>query len=164
MSTLTVSIDGRAFEVEVNLQQRTDQHLTVIVDGEVLDVNVPSLQGPEQMEWILVDNRPYEVVVDPSLRWIKAYDGMHSVEVQETDALVSRPVSSDGRVKAPIPGLVTRVLVRPGALVLAGQPLLYLEAMKMENEILAPRSGTVIELNVRPGQSVALDEVLVDIN
>ncbi|MDV7398755.1 acetyl-CoA carboxylase biotin carboxyl carrier protein subunit, partial [Arthrospira platensis SPKY1] len=100
--------------------------------------------------------RPYEIAIDPSLRWIKAFDGMHRVEVTDRRATVARPSSADGRVKAPIPGLITRVLVQPGDQVETGQPLLLLEAMKMENEILAPRSGQVIKVNDAPGNSVTL--------
>jgi biotin carboxyl carrier protein len=163
MSNITVVIDGRLFDVEVNLQPHSDAGLTVIVNGVVLKVHVDSLRKPEDMEWILVDNRPYEVVLDPDLGWIKAWDGLHRVEIQDKGAGVARPVSADGRVKAPIPGLVTRLLVSQSQKVRVGQPLLYLEAMKMENEIVAPRSGVVSQLNVKPGQSVALDEVLVEI-
>ena len=76
---------------------------------------------------------------------------------------MSRPASGDGRVKAPIPGLVTKVCIERGDQVEAGEPLLVLEAMKMENEITAPRNGTVSELNVSVGQVVALHEVLVEI-
>jgi len=112
---------------------------------------------------VLVDNRPYEIVVDRDLRWIKAYSGLHQLEVRDLDAAVTRPVSSDGRVKAPIPGLITRVRVAEGDQVEAGQRLMVLEAMKMENEIIAPRSGFVRTLNVQAGQSVMLGEVLIDI-
>jgi biotin carboxyl carrier protein len=66
-------------------------------------------------------------------------------------------------VKAPIPGLVTRVLVQAGDVVEAGQPLLLLEAMKMENEILAPRAGAVLRLSAIPGKSVTLHEELIEI-
>ncbi len=45
----------------------------------------------------------------------------------------------------------------------AGQPLVMLEAMKMENEILAPRSGKVVELNAKVGKIVTLGELLVEL-
>jgi biotin carboxyl carrier protein len=59
-----------------------------------------------------------------------------------------------GAVKAPMPGLVVKVLVEPGAAVSAGQGLVVLEAMKMENEIGAPRAGRVAEIAVHTGQTV----------
>jgi biotin carboxyl carrier protein len=163
MSKLAVNIDGRRFEIEVNLLRRTGLELAVIVDGEEVKASVPSLDGPEQMEWIMVDDRPYEIVVDPDLRWIKAYSGLHRLEIQDLEAAVRRPSSGDGRVKAPIPGLVTRVLAHQGDQVSAGQSILVLEAMKMENEIMAPISGVLSALHARPGKSVVLNEILAEI-
>lgn len=164
MSKIGITIDGQAFEIEVNLFRPGSRDLTVTVDGEELPVAVSSLEGPEHIEWVLVGNRPYEVVIDPNLRWIRAYNGLHWLEMRDLEAAVPRPVSADGRVKAPIPGLITRVLVRPGDRVEVGQSLLILEAMKMENEILAPRAGTVSVLNVQAGQTVALGQVLAEIS
>jgi biotin carboxyl carrier protein len=163
MSRLAVNIDGRRFEIEVNLLQRHGLELTVAVDGEEVKASVPSLDGPEQMEWIMVDGRPYEIVIDPDLRWIKAYSGLHRLEIQDLEAAIRRPSSGDGRVKAPIPGLVTQVLVKQGDQVAAGQSILVLEAMKMENEIMAPISGVLSALHVRPGKSVVLNEILAEI-
>jgi biotin carboxyl carrier protein len=67
------------------------------------------------------------------------------------------------RVKANMPGRVVRVLVEPGTEVTAGDGLLILEAMKMENEITAPHSGKVTAVHVQPGQTVESDAELVDI-
>jgi biotin carboxyl carrier protein len=164
MSKLSVTIDDRTFEVELTLPQGTgNSTMLVLIDGAPLQVTIPSAQRPEQMEWIVVNNKPYEIIIDSSLHTIKAYDGMHQIEVHDATAGVQRPVSRDARVKAPIPGLVTRVLVERGDQVQAGQPLVMLEAMKMENEILAPRSGKVVELNAKVGKIVTLGELLVEL-
>jgi biotin carboxyl carrier protein len=163
MIKVNVTIDGKLFEVDVPMLSGAADSIAVICNGQELSVTVPNVAQPDQMEWVIVNGRPYEISVDPSLRWIKGFDGMHRVEVQDRRATVARPVSADGRVKAPIPGLVTRVLVQQGDQVEAGQPILLLEAMKMENEILAPRAGKVIELNAMPGKSVTLNEELVEI-
>ena len=66
-------------------------------------------------------------------------------------------------MKAPIPGLITRVLVEPGAQVGAGQALLILEAMKMENEIRAPFDGVVSSVPVTTGQTVIRNQVLAEV-
>lgn len=163
MSRLAITIDGRRFEIDVDLLQRRGLELTVVVDGEEVVADVPNLDGPDKMEWIMVDGRPYEIVVDQDLRWIKAYSGLHRLEIQDLEAAVRRPISGDGRVKAPIPGLVTRVLVAQGDQVKAGQSILVLEAMKMENEIMAPISGVLSVLHTRPGASVVLNETLAEI-
>lgn len=59
-----------------------------------------------------------------------------------------------------MPGTVTVVKVAVGDHVTAGQSLLVVEAMKMEHVISAPHSGTVTELDVSPGTTVAMDQVL----
>ena len=65
-----------------------------------------------------------------------------------------------GSLLAPMPGTVTRIGVAVGEQVSAGQPLLWLEAMKMEHVIAAPAAGMVIELPAAPGQQVELGSVL----
>ena len=65
-----------------------------------------------------------------------------------------------GSLLAPMPGLVRRVLVEVGAVVTAGQPLLVLEAMKMEQTVSAPASGVVAELRAKAGEQVAAGQVL----
>jgi pyruvate carboxylase subunit B len=64
-------------------------------------------------------------------------------------------------VRAPMPGRVVKVLVQPGDLVAARQGVVVVEAMKMENELRATRSGTVTEVRAREGQSVEAGTVLV---
>ena len=65
-----------------------------------------------------------------------------------------------GSLLAPMPGTVLRVEVARGALVTAGQPILTLEAMKMEHQISAPAGGTVSALNVVPGRQVEAGALL----
>ena len=65
-----------------------------------------------------------------------------------------------GSLLAPMPGLVRRVLVEVGAVVVAGQPLLVLEAMKMEQTVAAPAAGVVAELRAKAGEQVAAGQVL----
>ena len=65
-----------------------------------------------------------------------------------------------GSLLAPMPGLVRRVLVEVGAVVTAGEPLLVLEAMKMEQTVAAPAAGVVAELRAKAGEQVAAGQVL----
>jgi biotin carboxyl carrier protein len=64
------------------------------------------------------------------------------------------------RVVAPMPGKIVRVLVRTGEAVQARQPLIVIEAMKMENELRAAAAGTVAEVLVEEGQSVEAGALL----
>jgi biotin carboxyl carrier protein len=71
------------------------------------------------------------------------------------------PAVVGGTVVAPMPGTVLQVAVNIGDNVIKGQTLLVLEAMKMENEIMAPTDGVVHELNVTQGVSVNAGDILV---
>jgi len=165
MSKVEVTLGGHTFEIEVHLNHRVNTDIPVIVNGQAVTVTVPDLDAPvDQMEWIIVDRRPHEIVIDPDLRWLRDRTGVHFVEARDLEAQVARPVSRDGRIKAPIPGLIKLVFAAEGDRVEAGQPLFVLEAMKMENEIHAPKSGVVSQISVKPGQDVILHEVLAEIS
>ena len=62
---------------------------------------------------------------------------------------------------SPMPGAVVSVLVKPGDKVVAGQQLAIIEAMKMQNVLKAERDGEVEAVNVKAGDSVAVDELLI---
>ena len=64
-------------------------------------------------------------------------------------------------LKAPMPGLLVRLLCQPGDVVEAGQPLAVLQAMKMENELSLPRGGTVTSTHAEAGQTVEQGQVLL---
>jgi biotin carboxyl carrier protein len=96
------------------------------------------------------------------------------LEVQDADLadLRARATAGDDdathhgptEVRAIIPGRVVSVAVTAGDVVTAGQRLLAVEAMKMENELRAPRAGTVDRVAVAVGQTVELGDVLVEIS
>ncbi len=164
MSKLAVTIDNRTFQVEADLSRAAEAELLVLVEGQPVRVRLPDPEAPvEQMEWVVVDDRPYEIVLDRDLNWIRSHSRTHRLEIRDLETPARVTSGHDGRIKAPIPGQITQVLIGEGQQVETGQPLLMLEAMKMENEIRATRSGTVSSLHVTPGQNVSLHEVLVEI-
>jgi len=163
MKKLTVTIDNHAFDVEVAPKHNAPGEFELIVDGQPLHVYVPDFDKPEYADWMLIDNRPYELNIGQDFRSVQIYSGRYAVQVRDQEIPSVRLESGDGRVKAPIPGLITRILVEEGNVVEAGQSLLILEAMKMENEVRAPRSGIVREVAVLSAQSVKLGEFLLEI-
>lgn len=162
MTSVMVTIDGTPYEVELG-PASGDAH-TVTVNGETLTVILPRPESVvTELDWLIINGWPYELVFDPNLQWIKAYDGLHSLEIHDRNQRVARPRSGDGRIKAPIPGLISRILVAPGESVVAGQALVVLEAMKMENEIRAPFDGVVSSVSATVGQTAPRGQVLAEV-
>jgi propionyl-CoA carboxylase alpha chain len=125
----------------------------------------------------LISSTPSQVVLDVAgvrrafavARYVGTF-GQRSVEIDSALGSVSLGVIdrfpdpsaqlAAGSLVAPMPGTVVRVAVAIGDTVTLGQPLLWLEAMKMEHQISAPADGVVSELNVTPGQQVDVGAVL----
>ena len=86
-----------------------------------------------------------------------------------TDLLLERfgmdtaDTSAAREVRAPMPGLVLRVLVAPGDAIVKGQGVIVLEAMKMENELASPADGVVAAVRATAGAAVAKNDLLVEL-
>lgn len=169
MSKIEVTIAGRSFTVEINLHELLNgspsphHNLTVMVNGAPVQVLVPGSDNGEHLEWLVIEQYPYKLTFDPDLRWVATASGRYDLDLRNLETRNNRPTSRDGRIKAPIPGLIKHIMVNQGDTVEVGQPLLVLEAMKMENEIRVPRAGIVSQLNVHTGQIVTLHELLAEI-
>ena len=164
MRKMAVTVDGQTFEVELDSFSPCRSTLTVQVNGETVHVLIPNLEGGlEGASWLVVDDRPYELLFDRDLRWVKDFSGTRPVQIRELNSGKTRSTLLSGRVKAPIPGQIAQVLVSVGQAVEAGQLLLVLEAMKMYNEIHTERSGTVQAVHVTAGENVGRGDILVEI-
>jgi biotin carboxyl carrier protein len=106
--------------------------------------------------------RRYETTVAGWTFEVTVEDEAHAVLRERAgQAVASSHQHGSDIVRAQIPGRVARLWVAEGDTVEAGQRLLAIEAMKMENEVRAPRAGTVESIRVAPGSSVELrDELL----
>ncbi len=111
---------------------------------------------------VILDGRSYEARIEPGAVRV----GGHRIELQVSDprrrAARSGRRAVEGRfsVVSPMPGKVVRVLVAQGEAVEAGQGIVVVEAMKMQNELKSPRAGCVTSLSAREGATVAAGEVL----
>jgi acetyl-CoA/propionyl-CoA carboxylase biotin carboxyl carrier protein len=79
-------------------------------------------------------------------------------------AASSRGGTGSGEVTVPMQGTIVKVLVQVGEPIEAGQPVVVLEAMKMENQIQAERAGTISEIKVSAGDTVGAGDVVVVIS
>ena len=109
--------------------------------------------GLDQTLEIVVDGWRLEVVVEPAAR--------AALRERTRRGRAGPGASPPVEVRAIIPGRVASVAVAPGEAVDAGQALLFVEAMKMQNELRAPRAGTVRRVGVVAGQTVEAGALLV---
>jgi glutaconyl-CoA/methylmalonyl-CoA decarboxylase subunit gamma len=123
--------------------------------------------------YILWKNRKYPVEIVRSSQnkyEILFNDISYTFTVETPFSLQRKKVLSSSRgkieqeiIKAPMPGKIIDVLVREGSTVLRGEPVLILEAMKMQNEIISPVNGTVVKVTAKANTNVMKDDVLVEI-
>jgi biotin carboxyl carrier protein len=119
---------------------------------------------------ILADGRSFDARVEESADGlIVVIDGHRfEIEVRDPRRRVRKPAGGHGEgvqdVVAPMPGKVIRVLVAPGDAVTAGQGLVVVEAMKMQNELKAQRDGRVATVSAREGATVAAGEILATLH
>ena len=156
------TVAGHRFELEVREHQGT---LSVRVDGRPFMVDALCVDG-RAIYSLLVEGRSYEVIAERSGERAYVTVGGETFEVHLADALTARAAARDtetGRavIKAPMPGLVVAVPVAAGRHVKQGDPLVILEAMKMETALTAPMEGVVAGVSVEPRQTVAAGATLV---
>lgn len=84
-------------------------------------------------------------------------------EPKTREKKIPKTITSKIIVKAPLPGIITKILVKEGDVVKEGDILLMMEAMKMENNIETEKAGTVKSIKVREGDNVLQDDVLIEL-
>ena len=124
----------------------------VKVDGKIFEVEVEKVGGG------------YQSLTPGSLNAAGAFQPQAQPVQQQAPAAAPAASGSgaDGEVVSPMPGKILKVIADNGAHVEAGDVILILEAMKMENEIVAPIAGTV-SLSVSVGQTVDTDALLATV-
>jgi biotin carboxyl carrier protein len=160
------------FEVVINNTprivdlEREANHWRITLDGKLVDAD--AIEIAPNIFSVLLNGKSHEIRVTPTPSGaLTLQTGRHefTAEVMDPRAWRGRrhgALEAEGRqqILAPMPGKIIRVLVQAGEKVQAGQGLLVVEAMKMQNEIRSPKSGTVERLVVKEGHLVNAGEVL----
>ena len=138
-----VTLDGRP--VVVDAAEIAPNTVSILLDGQCFEFGVtPSPDGKLKLQ---AGTQEFTAeVIDPRI-WSGRRSGHLEAEGRQ-------------QIVAPMPGKVVRLLVKEGDHVEAGQGLLVVEAMKMQNEIRSPKSGTVERVLAREGQPVNAGEIL----
>jgi biotin carboxyl carrier protein len=159
---LEASVDGRALPVEVRGERG---RYTVVVEGRTLAVDARPL-GRGALS-LIVEGESHAALVEqrPGGYTVHLREDTLDVDVASAGrgaATAARRVAAGPlRVLAPMPGRLVRVLVEAGQEVAAGEGLVVMEAMKMENELRAPRAGRVAEVHARDRQAVETGALLL---
>ena len=155
-----IEIDGH--EVEVDLEASGDK-IDVLVEGERFRANCERVgQKSSERYSLLLDGRSRDVAVDGAgSRLNLVYSGRRfEIRVEGEREKAAREIAAaktpegEIEIKSQMPGIVSQVLVEPGAEVGPGETLLILEAMKMENEISSEAGGKILRVRVTQGQTV----------
>ena len=164
---LWVTLEGRDAEVEVTAE---DGRLFLEMDGRRIAADFHQLPDGEVYS-LLVDGRSWEVRVAPDVGVLQVtVHGMTlpvAVRHPLEKALLGLERAPDARagetVAAPMPGVVVAMRVTPGEHVVAGQAVVVIEAMKMQNELTARHAGVVSDVLVAERTTVAAGQPLVRI-
>jgi biotin carboxyl carrier protein len=160
--TYEVLIDGKSYRLELS---RVDGRWQCSLDGK--DVPIDAIMPRRDVLSILVDGKAYEIKRERTATDLHLWVGpvRHEVVLRDPRSLVSRrasggPDTGPRKLVAPMPGKIVRVLVTEGQDVEAGQGLVVVEAMKMQNEIKSPKKGAVRKLVAATGANVNAGDVL----
>lgn len=165
---LIVTADGTDRTVAIDGPQ-PDGRFKITIDGAERIVDAKQLRPGT---WSLIlDGHQFVVDLDRRRNGIAASTGASEALLTVEDALHRRLASAAGpraqargeSIRAPIAGKVVKVLVAVGDQVAAGSAVIVLEAMKMENELIAERGGTVASISKAAGQAVDTGDLLVEL-
>lgn len=162
---LQIDHKGKQFTVDISTAGGSR---TVSVDGVTIVCDCVRL--PDGGYSLIVNGQVYDLAVDLDTDACVITDrtGSHHLRILDPRSLAGRQPVEEGqtglqRICADMPGKVIRVLVKPGDKVCYDQGLLVLEAMKMQNEIRASKTGTVKDIGVQPGGTVGAGDFLISL-
>jgi biotin carboxyl carrier protein len=160
----SVSINNSVFEVEkskdmlsVNgdilewdLKKTGDRHYHLLYQNQSYNLELVSLDSETKTVKLKLNNKPCEIRIKDKFDLLLEKLGMNNLQN-----------NSAKEIKAPMPGLIFDIKVKEGDEAKKGDPVLILEAMKMENILKSPGDGIVKSVKIKKGQSVEKNQVLI---
>ncbi len=157
MDTFTVKLANDAYSIDIrelaglDMVDSGDNRWHLLKDGTSYQIEVLDVNPPDSTISLLINNHRYDLKIEDR------FDRL--VEEMGLSQLAAQKISS---IKAPMPGLILDVLVKPGDEVSKGSQLAVLEAMKMENILQAEGDGVVKSIEVAKGDAVDKGQVLIE--
>jgi biotin carboxyl carrier protein len=157
-----VTIDGKNYRLEL---EREDGSWQCQLDGR--QIRMDAVLTRHDVLSVLVDGKAHEIKRERTSTGVHLWVGSdrYAVELRDPRSLRSRKGAAEDeknpkKLIASMPGKVVRVLIRENSSVEAGQSVLVVEAMKMQNEIKSPKKGTVIKIVASEGTAVNAGDIL----
>jgi biotin carboxyl carrier protein len=137
------------------------------IEKESYEVEIKAITGP--MASVVVNGEEYQVTIedDGQLNLSEPAAPSRAVASSVTAPVqpsAQAPVSTNGNdsIRVPLPGVVVKIKVEVGQEIRAGDTVMILESMKMENNIVAPRDGILKKIHVKEGQDIPEHEVIME--
>jgi glutaconyl-CoA/methylmalonyl-CoA decarboxylase subunit gamma len=132
------------------------------INGNDYSVDVHGIE--ENLARLEVNGTPYNVELHRQIKTSKTPTIVRpAIKQQVRPDILKREGGSSHPVVAPLPGSITKLEVGKGDIVVKGQLLLVMEAMKMENQVLADRAGVVENIRVQQGDAVLQGDIILEI-
>jgi biotin carboxyl carrier protein len=137
------------------------------IEKEPYEVEIKAITGP--MASVVVNGEEYQVTIEDDGQLNLSEPAVPSRAVASSaiapvQPSADSPVSTNGddTIRIPMPGVVVKIKVEVGQEIRAGDTVMILESMKMENDIVAPRDGIVKKIHVKEGQDIPEHEVIME--
>ncbi len=149
-------------EFKVNLKEKRENDFHIMLDGKEYHVLVEFITKEELL--LTIDGKVYDITVTPNSNSYFVRVNGKNIQVEKKSAsqlLGKKSHKAEKReVKTFMPGRIVKLLIKEGENVEEGQPVLILEAMKMQNEIKSPKPGHVSKIGPAVGDSVEVGSLL----
>jgi biotin carboxyl carrier protein len=132
------------------------------ISGDEYDVNIHDIE--DNIAHVEVNGTKYEVKIKTEVKTSKTPKLVRKPIVQQPgEGYIKMSPAGGATVKAPLPGTIFKINVAVGDQIKVGQSVLVMEAMKMENQVLAEKDGEVKAIRVKEGDAVLQDDILIEI-
>ena len=131
------------------------------IKGHLYDVEIKKIE--DNIASIEVNGTPYKVEIHKEIASSKTPTLVRTKPSEEKEHAPVQRSTTLSTIKAPLPGSIIQILVKNGDEVKKGQNLLIMEAMKMENNVLAEKDGVIKDVKINVGDTVLQNDILIEI-
>ena len=135
-----------------DMQKLPNGNFSIIANGKSFTAIVEEIDKSNKTIRLIINGNPYELVIQEPIDLVLKKMGLNNINQKKADS-----------IKAPMPGLILKVMVTEGQHLKKGDPVLILEAMKMENVFKAPGDSIVKTIKYKSGEAVEKGAVLVEL-